>query len=443
MSDSSIARNTTIDSAAQIGAMVLSVLTGIVLARMLGPAGRGTFIEATTLAGAILFSMTNFGIELAASVLVAKDRTRVAQVHTLFVLACVGIAALLALALTLGFDFVREYVVAGIGPGSLIALAIALPFWNYLFGCYGILIGLGRIRTRALFDLGLNLVQNAVVIGVLTARGKDDVEGTVRILVMCFYGIIVAGSLAMHAMLLAKERLWAIPDRSTFRQFYEYGFWVYIGNMGASFTERVDQYFVARPQNDALFGVYSVATSLTARTRVFPQALSRSAYPRICSLPQPEAARLVAACFRQMLALGLLLICGGLLVSPLIPILYGWEFSAAILPFIIFLVGRLFSNCSWMLANYFTGHLARPKIASYVNWGILPLQAVLAFIAMQIGGITAVALVTSGTYFLVFAAFLVLFLRWQDTVGAKELLLLGKQDIAPWKALVGRIFKRS
>src|SRR5690606_20529989 len=128
--------------------------------------------------------------------------------------------------------------------------------------------------------------------------------------------------------------------------------------------------------------------------------------------------------------------------SPLIPVVYSNDFAPAVVPFIIFLGGRLFHNCSWMLSNWFSAHLQRPGIPTAVNWAILPVQAVAAWFAMKMGGLVAVAAITSLTYVMLYGTFLVLFLRNQDVVGTRELYLLSGRDLKPWRALVGGLFRK-
>lgn len=431
----SIAENTLFDSAAQVGVMAISLVAGIVLARTLGDTGRGAYVLATSFAGMVLLGMTNMGLELAASVLVAKNPRRLPEIHTLIVLACVLIGVIVFGAAWSLQPFFQTILFPGLQASSLYLLAGAIPFWIYLFGIYGILVGLDRIRERAAFDLGFNLTQNILVIAILLFASRGE---ALRLLIFSYYATITAAAFFVWR-LIGGTKLWAVPGWKLVKEFYKYGFWVYIGNMGTNFGQRIDQYFVQQVSTgSAAFGVYTLATSLTQRTRVFPQALSRSAYARICNSPAPEAARLVAATFRQMLLLGIILIVLGAAASPLIPIVYTRDFAPAVVPFIIFLFGRLFHNCSWMLANYFSGHLARPQIPMIVNWTLLPIQGIAAYFAMKTGGLAAVALITSISYVLLFAAFLVLFLAYQKHVGIAELFRIRSDDIRPWL----RIFRK-
>lgn len=440
---SSIARNSAIDSAAQIGNVIISLATGVVVARLLGAVGRGEYVLATGFAGFFLIAFVNFGLDLAARVLVAKDPARTAQVHTLVVAFCLVVAAVAGAGLTVGFDFLQQYVIPGIARADLFFIVLSLPLWCYQIGVFGILTGLGEVRRRAIFELVLSFIQNGLVVVLLAAMVHKGEAVIVRAMVATYYAIVMISSVLAGVVLARRTALWATPSAELLREFFRFGGWVYVGNMGTNLGQRIDQYFVQQISRDAgIFGVYTLATSLTARTRIFAESLSRSSYPRLAALPQPEAARLTAACFRQMFALGLIMFVGGAVTAPLLPIIYSRDFAAAVLPFQIFLAGRLFHNCAWMLANYFSAHMVRPEIPTAVNWLILPVQAVLAYLAMKHGGLVAVAAITSASYTLLFVGFLVLFLRYQKTVGMRELFVLHADDLKPWKALFRKLAGR-
>lgn len=442
--NNSIVRNSTIDMMVQITVMALSLVVGIFLARLLGDEGRGEYVLATAFAGQLLLGFTNFGVETAASVMVAKDRSTLAPLHTLLVLGCMVMGVLLITLWYFAVGFLTTWVVPGLPGWALLALFAALPFWIYQFGCFGMLIGLGRVRDRALFELFFNVLQNVVIAGVLVFAALGTIANAVTILIVCYYGIIVVGCPWIYTLVRREGNIWRMPDGGTCRNFGRYGFAVYVGNLGTNLGQRIDQYFVQQVGGGtAAFGVYTLATGLAARTRVLPQALARSAYARISSADAPEAARLTAACFRQMLILGLLIAIAGSLASPLIPIVYSAVFAPAVVPFIIFLFGRLAANCSWMLSIYFTGFLGRPTIPMLINWSVLPLQAVGAYFALTLGGLVAVAIVTSLGYFLVFLIFLVMFLRWQKDAGWRDLFLPRSEDFAPWRRQFGRLYKRT
>ncbi len=439
----SIARNTAFDSATQAGSMAFSIFAGIFLARMLGDEGRGQYVFATSFAGMLVLGFTNLGVELSASMMVAKRPDRVAPIHTLIVLISLAAGMVLWLAALGAGTFITQKLLPGLDPFSLYLVATAVPFWIYQFGCYGILVGLEKVRTRAIYDLAFSLTQNLMVLLILFLPLWRGESAAVDLLIFSFYAVIIVFCFFLGRSLGRGRRLWSWPRGRLVREFLRFGFWVYAGNLGTNLGQRIDQYFVQQVSGGAAaFGVYTLATGLTHRTRVFPQALARSTYARICSAAPREAALLVAACFRQMLALGFLLIAAGTLLSPLIPLIYTREFAGAVAPFIIFLFGRLFHNCSWMLANYFTGHLARPEIPMMVNWGLLPAQGVAAYFAMKWGGLVAVALITSASYAMMFLVFLILFLRWQRDAGWRELFLLGGADVKPWLALLPHRRKR-
>lgn len=438
----SIAKNTAFDSTAQVVVMVASLIAGIILARTLGNEGRGTYVFATTFAGMILLTLTGMGQEISASVLAAKMPRRLGQLHTLIAMGSLLTGAVLWAIVWLAQDFFTRVLLPGIDVFSLYMVLAVIPLWNYLYGCFGLLIGMGRVRTRAAFDLTVNLTQTILVLTLLCGTSLFGDLETVRLLIFSYYAVFAMSAFFLYTVLKQQRKtsLWQWPSWILTKRFFSYGFWVYLGNMGANLGQRIDQYFVQLVSGSAgLFGVYTLSTALVNRTRIFPQALVRSTYARICSSSEKDAAILVAACFRQMLMLGLLLLIVGTALSPLIPLVYSSDFAGAVIPFVLLLVGRLVQSCGWMLPGYFTGHLGKPQIATVVNWSLLPLQGIAAFVAMQMGGLIAVAAITTIGYILHSGVFLVLFLRWQNHVGIKDLFAIQKSDFKPWGRLLASI----
>jgi O-antigen/teichoic acid export membrane protein len=431
-----VARGAAADSAAQMLSMAVSLGAGIVLARSLGDEGRGAFILATTFASQFLLSFLGFGAELAAGNTVARERAPAGEVHGMLALVAAGLAAAAGLWWLAGAPAHLAALFPGLGRSESALVLLSIPCMMYQAGVYGLLVGMGDVRVRAGFDLLFNIVQSTVLVVLILGAGHR----TATPLVWGYYAVLV---LAMPALALAAWRRgawWRWPARATARAFVGFGCRVWVGNLGAGLGQRIDQYFVQRAGGAdlAAFGVYTLATSLAARSRILPQALSRSVQPRLARATSEQAAQLTARCFRQMLVIGLMVCATGATAAPLIPLVYTAAFAPAVVPFILFLFGQLALNTAWMLANYFSMHLGRPGIPAAVNWSLLPLQAVAAWFAVQMGGLTAVALIAVAGNFLVLAAFVVLFLRWQPTAGWRDLLLLRREDWGAWRTLLPR-----
>lgn len=436
---SSLSRNTLFDAGSQAAVMVISLGVGIFLARQLGDEGRGQYIYATALAGQLLYSMTNFGMELAASAMVGRDRKLLSEVHTAVLMACALIGVVLSLLSLPLQSFMREVVFNGLRAHAYLAILFALPFWIYQGAAYGILVGLGEIKTRSLFDLIFNVVQNSAIVALLVGLSDADPGMLVQRLTLAYYLIIIVGAFALWAVLIFRGARWRWPAWPLLREFFRFGFWVYVANLGSNISQRADQYAVQRQRNDlGVFGVYSLAASLAQRTQVFPQALTRSTYGRLSSSELGDAARLTGACFRQILILGLVLLLAGSLAAPLLPLIYTQEFAAVVFPFILFLVGRLFSNGAWMIANYFTAHRGRPIVSTIATWAIIPVQVALVVLALQFGGLTEAAAASALSQAILLGVFLALFLRDQKVIGLKELFRLSLDDARPWLAAFRR-----
>ncbi len=431
----SISRNSLFDSGSQILIIISSLLTGIFVARALGDSGRGVYILTTSFALGLLFSFFNIGFERIASVTSAKSPEDTGKI--LCSLFIVTSALLLLFAIFSGNVFnAIQLLLPSIAESHLVFLLLGIAFQPLYFGCQGIMTGLGEVRLRAQWDLATNLTQHLLIILILLVPDRSNIEETIFLLIASYYLTMLAGSLLLSGLILRYKSPFGLPNKELLREFGRLGSWLYIGNIGSTFSQKIDQFFVARLEPTlALFGIYTLATSLANRTRIVPQALVRSAWSQVCSLPEKDASLLVARCFRQTFYISIAFLLLAAIFAPLIPVIYGTAFAPAILPCLIYLTGRAFHNASWTLAMWFTGHRAQPKTTVIANWFVLPVQLLLLLLAMQTGTLEAIAFSTLLTYFFLLMTFMYFFLRDQKYIVMRDLFIIQSGDIQSWKKL--------
>ena len=425
----SIARKSAMDATSQVAVIFLSLVAGIFVSRILGDAGRGAYMLATSLANAVLINLSNFGIGLASQVLIAKSPGRLAQLHTLVVLMCLAIGGVVAAVLLGAASWIQAVVLKGMPFEHLVIIAATFPFVLYHVAWRGLIIGLGAIKHRALFEVSYGFLQSAAVIVVLLAIGGQPVLP----LIIAYYGIALIGTAIMMAVLGRQGRLWGRPGWALARELIGYGKWVYVGNMAGSLRAQIDQLLVNAFGGAAIFGVYNLSASLANRGMILGSALEAASYQPITGSDPAEAARLTAAAFRQMLLLGIVMTAAGFVAAPLIPLVYGADFAGSIWPFRLLVSGIAAIGCGRMIAIYFSGHLLRPQIPMILNWITLPIQVGLCFVlAHAWGPVKGVTIGTVIGYFTTTLLFVAVFLRRPESPRATELFLLRADDLRRW-----------
>lgn len=429
----SIARKSAVDATSQVVVILLSLVAGIFVSRILGDAGRGSYMLATSLANGVLINLSNFGIGLASQVFVAKSPERLGAIHTIVVVLCLLLGGAVGGMLVWAGPWVQASVFRGMPTEHLLIVAGTLPFVLYHVAWRGLVIGLGAITHRALFEVGYGLLQSSAIVVILLAMGGHAVLP----LVVSYYGIATVGTVVMMGVLRGQGRLWGRLDWGLARELLGYGKWVYVGNLAGSLRAQVDQLLVNAFGGVAVFGVYNQAASLANRGMILGSSLEAASYQPITGSDHREAARLTAAAFRQMVLLGAAMVAAAFLAAPLIPVIYGGDFAASVWPFRFLVVGIAAIGCGRMIAIYFSGHLVRPQIPMAINWLALPVQVGMCFWLAELWGpIPGVTVGTVVGSLLTTALFVVLFLRRPESPGAAALFVPRREDVGRWVSLV-------
>ncbi len=436
----SIARNSAIDATAQVFTVGLSLVSGIFVSRWLGSEGRGAYVLATIVAHGLLVNLANFGLRLACQVFIAKDRNRLASLNSLAMLISLGVGGIVSAALLIFAPWVQGVLFRGIAFQSLVVVAAAFPLMIYGAAWRGLMNGLGAIRARALFDVGFGASQSITIIAIILLWPG---EAPIFPLIIAYY-VIATGSTAFMVWLLRPHgRLWQWPSRALVGEVLAYGKWVFIGDMAARLRGELDQLLVNFAGGGAALGVYNQAASLAKRSNLLPEALTTASYQAIASSDSAESSRLVAAAFRQMLLIGIVLTLLGWICAPLIPIIYGADFAGAIWPFRVLVPAFCLMASVRVVAAYFSGHLMRPQIPMVINWIALAIQFGACYLlAAKLGVLRGITYGTAGAFTLASMAFLLVFVCRPETPRAVELVRFQRGDFARWGVLVKNAIRR-
>lgn len=438
MSGGSAARDSLVDSAGQVAVLAVSMGAGIVLARILGASGRGEYVLVTSLAGGLFAELAAAGMATSAQVFVAKDPARLARVHGLVLLASLLFGGAMAALCVFGADMLSRTLFKGAYRVHLWAIGVSLPFAIYSSVWNGIMVGLGRVRERAMAEVVTGAWQALLIVGALVACVLTEFKDPVSVAVYMYALTVIATGIAMFALLAKEGGRIAMPDRALVAEFVRYTRWVWVGNAASLVGQRLDQFVVVSLLSPAALGVYNLGVTLASRSSILAKALVRSLYARVAAAPAEEAADLCARGFRQLAVAGVGCVALGALGAPLLPLVYGEGFAAARVPFVLALVAVGLVNASRMFSMYYSGQLAKPEVPMAVNWVLLPAQFGLSWWLTSEHGVIGAGTAAIAGAALLCGVFGALFLRRAETPGAGRLLRLQREDVESWKRLLRR-----
>lgn len=343
--------------------LVLGILVSVIIARLLGPEGKGIYTVAT-LFSYLIVTFGSLGLPSAATFYVAKQSYARQEILGNTVLLSLLTGALGMIAGLITAILMGQYIFPGISQEYLLLALLISPGNMLLIHLQYMLLGAQHIK-------GYNLA--AVVQGFLLLA-----------LTMLFLWIFRMG---VTGALMAVVLSWIFASIFTFTQAVKvsngielrmnfsylknalgYGLKIHISNILRFLSLRVNLFLVNGFLNPAAVGFYSISVGLTEKLWLISQAAATVLFPKIAmeedEVKKKEFTPIVARTVLWITILAALIIF--LLSQWLISFLYSQTFLPAVAPLKILLLGTVAIGLSQILGNDIAGR-GRPILNVYAN----------------------------------------------------------------------------
>ena len=419
--------------------LAVIAFTSIVVARILGAAGIGTY----AIAHALLFVFTvlsELGLPQALAYYAGRDEWSGAPlargaIFASFALALPGGAAMIA-----GFALFGDSL-PGIDWPIAIALTVALPFsllWRIVPQAA---LAQERFEVFALLDSSPALLLCPTSIVGAAMGGTDGA------LIGLAVATIASGA-GIATWLSTGSRRAASPASPPggVRAVLGFGLPAWGSELLMQVNLRIDLILVGLYAGAAAGGVYSIALSTTSIAWVVSAAFAISALPRAARLQAQSERELLdpaernesdarmtrhAVLFVPAVAIGILL-----LLTVGIPLFYGAAFHRSIGLGLILLPGSLLLGLGMVAIAILLGRGETARVLR-VCLLVVPATVVACLVAIPAGGATAAAIVSSASY-LAFTLVAVLQLGAASGLTGRELLLPRRADLGDYRSLASR-----
>jgi O-antigen/teichoic acid export membrane protein len=317
-------RPLTLSFGTSLAIQALNVLTGILLARTLGPHGRGE-LAAVMLWPGILAAVGSLGVVDAITYHAARATTPVGSLlASSLVLCLLQSSALVAAGMVVVSLALRHY-----GPDTLRAAHLFLaciPLYLLAMYLMAVLNGMGRYaRFHSLRILVIGASAGGLV--ALAAVGHVTVARAVGVYLCAHLAALVAAALSLRG-----ERTGLRVDHGVVRQLLAFGVRSHGGNLASMLNERLDQLVISLFLAPASLGLYVIAVTMTSLTGLVGSSAALVVLPSVAQLPPGPArdrtARRVIA--GTLLASSALTIPVLLLLPRLIVAFFGRPYLAAV-----------------------------------------------------------------------------------------------------------------
>jgi O-antigen/teichoic acid export membrane protein len=368
---------------------VVLVASGVIVARALGPHGRG-LLALLALLPQLVGQVANLGMPLAITRAVASSQASpTAMMRQLrpwvalqLVFACVAHAVLLWLLLL-------PRASGGFAVVGLISLVLGA---SSLAQTYGLSLLQGESRFTAFNVLRIApAVLYVFLIVALAAVGRATLT---PIAIAWIIANVVVAAVTSAVAIGRPSRAGRAPSSEPppVRSLLGFGVRAMFGATSPIADYRLDQLLVGAVLSPGALGLYVVATAFTNLTRFLGQSIGMVAYPDAAAQSDPSA-RLRKA--RAYFGIGAV-ICAAVtvvlvLAMPwLLPAFFGRKFGGAVMPARLLLIAGLFAAVRRILVDTTrgAGHPMWGTVAELSTLTALPL----AVVALQLGmGLTAIS----------------------------------------------------
>jgi len=338
--------------------IVIGFITSVIIARTLGPEGRGMFAMAVTI-GAFGVQFTNLGLHGANTYYVARDANL--------------LSPLLGNSLTASFTF-----------GTLISLVAGLFFWIYpsLAPVHGTLLLMAL--AWAPFGLAYLLFQS-MLLGVDDVQTYNKIELVTKLFYFGLLGVIVLSNQitpeavfggALIALLL--RFAWSYFSLSArihhavtcsinlFKKSMRYGIKAYFGSLFSFFLFRIDLLMINNMLGTKEAGYYDIAINLAEIVYVLPDVVAIILFPKLCATEETSEKWEIARQTGYWLAGIMLVICvlAALLAKPAIGIIFGNQYLPSLLPFLILIICKYILTLNIIFNNFI--------VSIHIPWTSIP-----------------------------------------------------------------------
>jgi O-antigen/teichoic acid export membrane protein len=416
-------RQTAVTSAARIASALTSMVAGIVVARELGASGRGTLSVLVALGtAAVLFG--SFGVHYSGIFFIGRRAQDLDHILSNLLLVTVGGGLLTAGVLTAAAVVAHSLLLGAISTHLFFLFLPVIPCSYFNEFAQRALMGLGKTMAYVVPDLAegpvllMGTVMSVVIFGTRLVP-----------LVLLRVAIELSQAIFLALYLLCVRRFRFLPRWSLLREQITYG----LRNYGASlmwlFLLQSDlvlcNHFLGRAQT----GIYSVSGSLALPLNLLVGTMSLLLFQRT-SAETDRDVRIANTNRLIRIVTPLVVLASAALAAfanPLVTLLYGSAYEAAIPPLLLLIPGVLLVSLETLLANFLAGEgtpivlIWGPLLGLLVNLGA-NLYAIPRF------GITGAAVTSSICYGLVFGIVATYYCASTGT-SVRRLFVLARSDL--------------
>jgi len=344
----SFKKNVSITFGTKIFTLILTRTLNIVLARILGPAGKGIY-TIVTLLPQTLFAFSSLGFVHATTYFVSKKRYKLdiiaSNVFTLgLIIGCTGVIGTIIVINNFQFKFLK-----GISPLLLILGLFSLPFSLIRSYYSSILLGTERIKAYNIMEVSSESISLFLFLILCVFFNKAIINAIVSFLIGTISSCIIT-------VILIRRRIRLVLNYQFLKEGFEFGIKAYGTYIITFLQQRVDIFLVNYFLTLEDVGYYSLAVGMGELLYFVPRSISTILFPKIASISSEEAKKFTPeicrhAFFITLISAFLLILFGKIVII----VLYGKIFLPSFPLLLLSLPGVVIFSISRILLGDLLG----------------------------------------------------------------------------------------
>jgi O-antigen/teichoic acid export membrane protein len=345
------ARNVSITVAARIVIVIAGLVASVIMARTLGPEGKGLFSLSILVTGMVFLAL-NLGVGTASGFFLGRKKVSLEELagNWLSLSVVIGLGAL-ALSLSLVRVVVPRFV-PSVPLGNVVLALFAVPF--------AVLMSNFLMLFRANDDfLSFNIVDALHPVAFCVLFTACAIFASSRLLQasivawLAAYVITALGAMLLMARFVRLAFRWNGP---LVRETLRFGVQQNVGNLLDFLNYRFDMLLVNYFLNPAFVGYYSISVVIVEKVWYIPNVLSAVLHPRVAHAGQESDANRDTAMVSRITVLTVGVGCVAILLLGrfLVRLLYSDRFLPAVTPLFLLLPGIFMISLAKILTSDLT-----------------------------------------------------------------------------------------
>jgi O-antigen/teichoic acid export membrane protein len=332
----------------RVGVMFIALLSSVLLARLLGPEGRGVF-ALLLLVPSLATSLGLLGFEQANAVYAGLEPRGRGMLIWQSAAVAAGMGGVLAAAAVAYFLMgAPGFEALATAPPTLVVLLLATIPARLVVEYWGaILRGMNRIQMLNLFEIGGKLAPFLGVVILVWALDLGVAGAAWSDALACIAAAIVLGVL-LRVVAAWRRPMW---DSRLWWRVLTFALPVHAGTIAAYLNYRVDEFIVAAYLPIEALGLYAIAAGLAERIWIIPGSVATVLLPHLTNRRSDDATISAAICRHVIMWTGAACIVVWAIADPVITVLFSHSFAGAVQPL------------RWLLPGIFTLSIGKVLVA--------------------------------------------------------------------------------